>query len=213
MIITPALLNTTFEDFARDVKKVEGLFSYAQIDVMDGEFVPNTSFTEIEKINTLESSLKWELHLMVAHPIAELAKWSDVKNIFRIIFHTESSDDPASAIAWARERQLEVGVALNPETPLEKISEYKEQLNVVQFMTVHPGRQGNPFLPGVLEKIKAFTNVADRAFCSVDGAVTSANIASLQAAGVDIANVGSALMKAADTEQAHTELLTALKKA
>ncbi len=212
MIITPALLNTTFEDFARDVKKVEGLFSYAQIDVMDGAFVPNTSFTEIDKINTLESSLKWELHLMVAHPLAELSKWPNVTNVFRIIFHAESSDDPASVVAWARERRLEIGVALNPETPLEKINNYKEQLNVVQFMTVHPGHQGNPFLPEVLEKIKAFTNVADRAFCSVDGGVSSANIALLQKAGVDIANVGSTLLKSTDIQSTYTTLESLIKK-
>jgi ribulose-phosphate 3-epimerase len=209
MIIAPALLNTTFEDFACDVKKVEGLFSYAQIDVMDGEFVPNTSFSEIEKINDLHSPLKWELHLMVKNPLAELEKWARINNVFRVIFHAES-DGAAAVIAWARERNLEVGVALNPETPLEKISGYMEQLNVVQFMTVHPGRQGNPFLPEVGERIKVFTTIAEHPLCAVDGGVNTTTIPMLKNWGVDIANVGSALMKAPDITKAHQQLMAAL---
>ena len=87
--IVPALLRTDFEDFKNDLHRVESFAEYAQIDVMDGVFVPTKSFSEIDEINNLKSTTKFELHLMVEHPLVELKKWIDVKNIFRVIFHIE----------------------------------------------------------------------------------------------------------------------------
>ncbi len=211
MQLAPALLEHTFEDFARDVKKIEGLFEYAQIDIMDGGFVPTTSFGDIEKINELHSPLKWELHLMVTNPLAEMQKWQEIKNIFRVIFHIESSSDPAACIAFARGKCWEVGIALNPKTELVKVEPYYEQIDVVQFMTVVPGRQGGAFIPEVGEKIAEFSTLKKRPLCAVDGAVSEHTIPALTSWGVEIFNVGSALLKAPNTVEAFQKLTTTLK--
>lgn len=208
MQFAPALLDQTFEDFAVDVKKVEGLFSYAQIDVMDGEFVPNISFPNIEKINDLHSPLRWELHLMVTNPLAEMQKWSEVKNIFRVIFHSESKDSPKDCIAFARGKCWEVGMAFNPKTGLEIATPHFDQLNVVQFMTVTPGKQGGVFLSEVGEKIKTFTALTKRPLCAVDGGVNTETITQLKEWNVDIANIGSALLRAPDIAEAYRNLTT-----
>ena len=175
-LLIPTILTNTFAEFARQVDLVKDLVPYIQIDVMDGEFVPNQSFPDIEKINDLETSLPWELHLMVNHPLAEMEKWSTVKNVYRAIFPIESLDNPAECIAYARGKCWQVGMVLNPETPLSAVQPYLDQLDVLMFMTVHPGVQGNPFLPEVGEKIRAFTALTSRPLCAVDGAVSSTTI-------------------------------------
>ncbi|MCX6780071.1 MAG: ribulose-phosphate 3-epimerase, partial [Candidatus Magasanikbacteria bacterium] len=152
-MIIPAILVQTFSEFEQQAKKLS--FSpIIQIDVMDGRFVPNKSFEEIDKINGLNLKTEWELHLMVEHPIAELEKWKDVKNIFRVIFHLECLDDIEKTIEAIKKYGFEAGIALNPKTPVEKIHNFLKDIEVVMFMTVYPGRQGAPFVPEVEKQVK-----------------------------------------------------------
>jgi ribulose-phosphate 3-epimerase len=95
---------------------------------------------------------------------------------------------------------------LNPETKLERAESYFNLIDVVQFMTVNPGQQGAPFVPEVLGKIKRFTALKKRPLCAVDGGVNKNTITELKSAGVEIFNVGSAIMKAEDVEKVIKEL-------
>ncbi|MFA6486446.1 MAG: hypothetical protein WCT40_03710 [Candidatus Magasanikbacteria bacterium] len=238
MKIVPAILVNSFAEFARQAQRLIGVTDLAQIDVMDGEFVASKSFAEIEKINELNLPLEWELHLMVAHPLAELDRWAEVKNIQRVIFHIESSDDPTTVIAKIRGACKQVGIAIKPETPLSALTPYLDQIDLVLFMTVHPGQQGAPFLPEMGDKIKEFIRLIDfstplRSAClppacpvgrvgkaqndksypliAVDGGVSKKNIALVQSWGVDIAGAGSALSRATDIRVAWKKLQSALK--
>jgi ribulose-phosphate 3-epimerase len=215
MNIIPAILTTTFEEFKRQAIRLEGIFDLAQIDVMDGQFVPNTSFPDIEKINGLNLKLNFELHLMVKHPLQELEKWAEVKNIKRVIFHIESQDNPAEVIAAIRKKHLDVGIAFNPETPLSDIEPHAKQVDEVLFMTVHPGQQGATFLPEVGEKIVQFVRChpvsqrdpfgknGDPDTNNLDSPVLSrgndnSNIALVKSWGVNVFGVGSAISQAQD---------------
>lgn len=209
-MIAPAILVATFDEFVKNVEKINSIFSYAQIDVMDGKFVPAKSFPEIEKINAVPANLKWEVHLMAQEPLAEMKKWAGVKNVFRVLFHIESTSDPLECIAFAKKNDWQVGLVLNPETPLTTAMPYLNKLDVVMFMTVVPGKQGNPFVPEVGEKIKEFVALKNRPLCAVDGAVSITTIPLLKNWGVEIFNVGSALMKASDIKLAYAELQTML---
>ena len=211
LTIAPAILVSTFEEFTTATRKIEGYLPYGQIDVMDGQFVPARSFEDVEKINTLDTKLQWELHLMVNHPLAEMTKWATIKNVWRVIFHIESHDAPLECIEFARSHNWQVGIALNPDTPLAEVEPYFSQLNVVQFMTVYPGQYGAPFVPKVGQKIQAFTKLSPRPLCAVDGAVSAATIPLLKSWGVEIFNAGSALMKARDVQKAYLELQQVLK--
>jgi hypothetical protein len=138
-IIAPAILATTFEDFKNSIQKIEHLFPYAHIDVMDGKFVPSISFQDIERINDLETEMEFELHLMVREPLREMEKWTLIKNVIRVIFHIETISDPTDCIAFVKQHWPQVGLALNPETPLSAIEPYINQVNAIQFMTVLRG--------------------------------------------------------------------------
>lgn len=214
-IIAPAVLANSFEAFSKQLEKIEILrsepfFDYVHIDVMDGVFVPNTSFQEVEKINSLEKKLKFEIHLMVDHPVEEMKKWLNVNNVFRALFHIESLDAPEECIEFAKQK-WEVGMVLNPETELFRAESYFNQLDVVQFMTVHPGFQGAPFVPEVKEKILNFTDVKKRPKCAVDGGVNKETIGFLRSCGAEIFNVGSALMHAENILAAYEELKNEIK--
>ncbi|MEK7212929.1 MAG: hypothetical protein AAB678_00630 [Patescibacteria group bacterium] len=209
--IIPAILTPRFEDFASQIKKLEPFSKLAQIDVMDGEFVAGSSFTDVEKINGLKTKLNFELHLMVKNPLQEMEKWMGVKNITRVIFHLEAAPNPQKIINTLRGKCAQVGLAVNPETPLTVLEPYYKLVDVVLFMTVHPGEQGAKFLPEVGDKIKEFNkltkNSNHRPLVAVDGGINKHNIAGVKSWGVDIFYVGSALTQAKNLKKSYEELI------
>lgn len=205
--IIPAILVSTFEQFKEQINRLEGIFDLAQIDVMDGEFVPNKSFEEIEKINKIKNLPDLELHLMVKHPLAEMEKWTEIKNIKKIVFHIESDDDPDQTINFARGKCWQVGMAINPETPIDTILTYLPKINEILFMTVNPGKQGSPFLPEVGEKIKEFTKLNPRPLIAVDGGINENNIAEVKSWGAEIFCIGSYLTLADNIKIAQDKLI------
>jgi ribulose-phosphate 3-epimerase len=191
------VLSNSFEEFKQQAAAAAQFSDYIQIDVMDGKFVPKTSFPERNEINELGLPLKYELHLMVADPVSEMRSWQSVENVFRVLFPIEVAD-PLRSITFARKEGWEVGITLNPETPLAAAEDLLGRVDVVQFMTVHPGAQGAPFEPSVLEKIKELASRPKHPVIAVDGSVNPATIGLLKEAGVEIFNVGSFFTKAAD---------------
>ena len=215
MLIVPTLLVPTYNELAKQLKKVKPFFDYAQLDIMDGQLVENKSFNYNEDRNfskffndEIKIKLKYELHLIVKNPLNEIAKWKKVKNVFRVIFHIEADDDPAKIIAKICANGWQAGIALNPETPLRKITPYLNLIDVVLFMTVHPGQQGASFLPEVGEKIKIFNTGGGttKPIIAVDGGINANNIAMVKSWGVEVFNIGSVLMNAKDIKKAYKEL-------
>lgn len=215
-IIVPTILTESFQEFTRQAEAADKLFPYIQIDVMDGKFVPSVSFSERNEINALPLKLRCELHLMVSDPVAEMRRWQSVESVFRVLFHYEATPDPLRSISFARKEGWEIGLVINPDTPLESVTPFLKRVDVLQFMTVYPGRQGAPFEPKVLEKIKAFT--ADKPanqptgypFCAADGGINAETIRHLHDVGVEIFNVGSFFSRAADLARAYEDLKKAL---
>ncbi len=209
-LIVPAILTDSLATFSEQLKKVEKDFSSIQIDVMDGLFVNNTSFTEREQVNELNSEAYFELHLMVKDPMSEMALWTDVANVNSAVFHIESDVDPEECVRHIRKHGWKAGIALNPETPLSKALPYLKMVDEVLFMTVHPGHQGSVFVEEVLEKIKEFKKLNLDIVCSVDGGVNENTIKSVVDAGAEKLYVGSDIISASDTEVEHENLIKAL---
>lgn len=214
--IIPTILATTYTQFEEQFKKVSPFFDLIQIDVMDGTFVNNQSFANIGDINDINLETKFELHLMVEHPIKEIKKWENVKNIVRIIFHIESKDNPEEVIKTIKNLGAEAGIALNPETDTNTIEPYTNQINEVLFLTVHPGKQGANFLPNVGKKISNFklliTNFGKmKPMIAADGGINTNNIKQVQNWGVDTFCIGSAIIMAEDIKLAKQNLFMSLR--
>jgi ribulose-phosphate 3-epimerase len=209
--IIPAILCESFEELQRQIRKTDGLFPYVQLDIMDGEFVYKKSFNEVEKIPEIGTDLEYELHLMVNDPVKEMKKWTGVKNVFRAIAHIEAPGDIEKAYEFAKKQKWEFGIAINPDTPLEKLFPHLDCIDLVLFMTVYPGRQGAPFQEQVLPKIEQYLKLEKKPKCAIDGGINKDTVTKFKNMSVDALCIGSALMVAPDIEVAYSELRTALE--
>ncbi len=200
-VIIPAILTDSFSELRKQIQRLDKTFKHIHIDILDDTLVPGLTFDDVEFVKTISTTAKLELHFMVNNPLEHIPYWENVTSVFRILVHVEATCDIKETINAARERNWQVGIALNPETPLEKINPYLKQVDTVQFMTVHPGGQGAPFVPEVIEKIKKFTSSPHHPVCAVDGAMSEKTIKQLRDAGVTQFVVGSYFAKSTDLGQ------------
>lgn len=206
-LIVPAILANNFTDFKETLTKISPHFSSIQIDVIDGIFLPNKTFSEREELKDLNSEAYFELHLMVKDPLAEITAWENDDNVTSVVFHIEAGANVEECIKLIRQNNWKTGIALNPETPIEKIMPYVNLVDEILFMTVHPGQQGAAFVPEVLEKIKEFKKLGLAVTISADGGINKNTIKDVVAAGAEKFYIGGAITRAEDVEVAHEELI------
>ena len=189
MKIVPAILAATKDEFFFLLRQAESFTDYVQIDLMDGFFVPTRSFPE-EKINSVETSLSFELHLMVKHPAAFMSRIHN-QHIKKVIFHFESSVKHLDFITHLEKLGIAPGLALNPDTTFSQFRELGEHVDTLLFLTVTPGKYGSPFRPEVIDKIAESRKTFPEKTIAVDGGVSLDNLKSFLDIGVDYVCVGS----------------------
>ena len=205
-LIVPAILTDNFTTFKEQLAKINTHFSSVQIDVIDGIFLPNKTFSEREELKDINSEAYFELHLMVKDPISEIVKWQEIDSVTNAVFHIESGVNVEECVKILKQNNGKVGIALNPETRIAKIMPYADLVDEILFMTVHPGQQGAPFLPEVLEKIKEFKKLGLNVTIAADGGINKQTIKSVTDAGAEKLYIGGAIPRADDVEKAHEEL-------
>jgi len=210
-IIVPTILARNLDEFKEQLARVDKTTPFIQIDIMDGNFVPATSFSEIDQVVEINKNFPIELHIMAEHPQLEIKKWENNKNVFRAIIHLECSDDIIETIKLIKKNGWSAGLALNPDTPIAEAMPYFSLIKSVLFMTVNPGKQGAEFLSNLEEKIKKFSALKCRPLCAVDGGVKFNNLKLLKSWGVEIFSVGSAIMNVASPKEAYTTMMNNLK--
>lgn len=193
MIIIPALLAKTKDEFIKKLRSIEELVEIAQIDVMDGTLVEHTTFWNPSQLANIKTPINYELHLMVDQPLATARLFGTTPNVKRIYFHTESKDDIDQTIEEIKFHGMEVGIAINPETPIAILEPYLYKIDSVLFMGVNPGASGRPFHPEVLDKIKAFHAEHPKIEIAVDGSVNHDTIVDIKNAGATRFAVGSGI--------------------
>jgi len=124
----------------------------------------------------------------------------------RFIIHIESVADFQKVISEFQNNGRKVGIAINPETPVEELGGLLTQLDFVQFMTVHPGFQGGKFATEVVDKISAFHAKYPDIILMADGGITPETIPALAGAGVSEFVSGSYVVKSLDFEKAIQDL-------
>ncbi len=193
MIIIPAILVNNEKDFIDQTTAVENYIDLVQLDVGDGIFTPSKTWADPEIIKKLNLNLDLELHLMVEHPLAELKKWVGIEQVRRVLVPYEDKDDLMSVIDFIDEQGWEKGVVINPETPVSVLDEYLDNFTHVLFMSVHPGKQGQKFIPETVNKIIEFKKNNPEHFVEVDGGVNEGIIPQLVQANVDGLCIGSGI--------------------
>lgn len=207
--IIPAILTDSVEDLQEKLRRVEGIVSEVQIDIMDGRFVKNVSVS-LADLSVVSTSLRISVHLMVAHP-QQYFSACDGAHAQHVIFHYEACTDPKATIREAKEYSFRRGVALNPETPIIALAPFADDLDSVLLLGVHPGHQGQQFIPATIEKVAALRSMLPHLIIGVDGGVGPDNVSSLAAAGADQLIVGSAIFSQPDAKNAIMQLRQRVK--
>ena len=201
MNIVPAILASTKNDFFFLLRQAESFTNYVQIDLMDGFFVPTRSFPE-GKINSVETSLSLELHLMVKHPAAFMCRIHN-QHIKKVIFHFESEVKHLDFITHLNKQGIASGLAINPDTKIRQFSELGKKVDTLLFLTVTPGKYGSPFRPEVIDKIAESRKIFPDKTIAVDGGVSLDNLNNFINVGVDYVCVGSRIFLADNPEKSY----------
>lgn len=158
------------------VKKLDNTKAdYIHIDIMDGKFVENKTWTisEIKKI-TSYSKLPLDVHLMVENPSKYIEDYA-LLNTSYIAFHYEAVKDIDKMINEIKNYGLKVGIAINPETSEEVVFPYLSKTDEVLIMSVHPGKSGQSFIESTPDKIERLKEEILRqnvkTIISVDGGI------------------------------------------
>lgn len=203
--VIPAIIGQNFAEVEEKIARVDELVNWAQLDIMDGIFVPEYTWPfdgtqgrqSSSDLETLNGRIKLEAHLMVKDPEEIVEDWLNVCD--RVIFHLEATADTASVLKAINNSACQAGVALLLETPLEQVEPYLDQVAVVQLMSIATiGHHGEPLDERVYQRISALRAKSPTVTINVDGGVNLANAEKLIAAGADGLVVGSALWQASD---------------
>ncbi len=209
-LVVPAILTDDPKAFEVTVRKAESFTDYVQLDIMDGQFVPSRSIT-CDSLAHLSTKLSWEAHLMVRQP-GSYFEGCRKAGAEKVIFHYEATDAPREVISLARGLNLEVGLAINPETPLPAFLPLADEVDSILFLSVHPGFYGSKFIPEVLDKVVELRSRLPDMLIGIDGGIKENNIARVARSGVDVIFVGSAIFLQTDPAECFRHLLALAEK-
>ena len=207
-------------DFSRLGEQLEVLHAAGarvfHFDAGDGHFIPEITIGPVVAASISPLTRGWgarlDCHLMVREPekhFEAIAKAGGDS----VTFHVEACDDPAGAVAHARSLGLGVGVALNPETPVEDAVAAAEGVDLVLCMSIHPGYSGQAFMPDALDRIARLRELlpADVRI-QVDGGVNEETARGARDAGADLLVAGSAIFWQDDLAAAYTALVDLVRE-
>lgn len=204
--IIPAILEKDFEGLQRRISQVEKFFKMVQIDITDGKFVFNKTFSDPKKFLNLVSNIDLEMHLMIDKPEKNWEEWAKHERVKRIVFHAEVAKEPKKLIEEIKKSGKEVGIALNPPTDEKFLIELADQLNLILVLGVNPGFTGQNFIPSVLEKIKNIASFTAGVDIACDGGVTLDNAISIVNAGANVIVSNSLIFKDDQIEENFRQL-------
>jgi ribulose-phosphate 3-epimerase len=205
-------------DFARLGEQIDVLLRAGarvfHFDVGDGHFVPPVTIGPIvlESIGDQihEGGGVIDCHLMVDNPVHHFPQIAKAGGD-SVTFHVEVAPDPAAVIRAARENELQVGVAFNPETEPAAAAVASEGADLVLCMSINPGYSGQQFMPDALERIKTLRKLIPEAMhVQVDGGVGPDNAREVHDAGADLLVAGSAIFAREDLPDAYRRLVQTL---
>ena len=198
--ISPSILSADFSQLGKEIKRLEEAGAdLIHVDVMDGHFVPNLTIgPPVIKALKKNCSIKFDVHLMISPVHKFIDAYSDAGADI-ITIHPEATDDLSASIKKIKDLGKKVGVSLNPETKVNVIKNYLEEIDLVLIMSVNPGFGGQKFMPKVLDKIKELKKMKNEKNIDfdieIDGGINFENSKIAIEAGANILVSGTTIFK------------------
>jgi len=204
ILIAPSILSADFSRINEEILSVEPHCEMIHVDIMDGKFVPNTTFGT-DFVEKLKCSRPMDVHLMIEKPEEQIEAFAKAiqkahgrKDDCYITIHQETCSHPHRVAELIKKHGIKPAISINPATPLYTIEPVLDSFEMVLLMTVVPGFGGQAFIESVLPKIVELRKRAPNLNIEVDGGINDKTVKLAVAAGANVIVAGSYIFKAKD---------------
>jgi ribulose-phosphate 3-epimerase len=198
--VIPAVLAKSSKEMKSKIDRITPHVKTIHIDMMDGKFVPNETLSAGDTARVLVAGKYYIFHWMVEKPEEEIPKLGEFAGGNLHLIHAE--------VMWEalRNMGIELGLAINPETSLEKIDDYIDETDEFLVMSVHPGFSNQKYIPDVEIKIRKIRKRKPDANIEVDGGIGPQTAGRAAAAGANRLAAASAIFGKDDVEKAISDI-------
>ena len=212
--ILPSLLAADFGRLADEILRAEASGAEAlQLDVMDAHFVPNLSFGPdvVALAAKTAPGFYRNVHLMMTRPDLYLEAFAKA-GAQTIQIHVEADCDIHTELKRIRAMGLRNAIVINPETPVEHLFPYLDEIDEALVMTVHPGYGGQKFIGDCMPKVETLRKMRPGLDIMVDGGINAETALIAAKAGANQFVAGSYLFKQADMKAAVDAMRTGVSR-
>lgn len=183
--ILPAILAHDERTFVERLRLIEDLAPVVHIDVMDGKFVPNTTWHDINIIRELKTPIGFEFHLMIEDPATFISQALNLPNAQRFIWHVETGARHHELLAECHASTREAGLAISPKTEETIFDEYSvKELDEILIMGIKPGFSGQILIPSTLETAKRIHAKRPKTILGFDGGLNEKTLEMVRETGI-----------------------------
>ena len=175
---------------------------WVHVDVMDGHFVPNLTFGPKMVADLHKATrLPLDVHLMIERPDDWVDRYVDAGAAY-VVIHVEAAQAVSATLSRIRSRGAKAGITLNPDTPVDAVLPYLDEVDLALVMSVNPGFGGQKFIENALGKLQRLRKEIDARHLpielEVDGGVKLDNVRRVIDAGASVVVAGSAVFESPD---------------